>query len=333
MTPTQFKALVVERDGEEGFSRTVRTLELDDLPAGNLLVKVAYSSLNYKDALSATGRYGVTRHYPHVPGIDAAGTVMESASDEYRTGDEVLLGGFDFGVDAHGGFAGYARVPAGWAVRLPEGLTLLESAAYGAAGFTAAQAVMRLIDHGLRPEAGEVLVTGATGGVGSLAVAFLAKAGFQVAAGTGKPEAHDFLTGLGAAAIIPREELDDASGKGLLKGRWAGVVDTVGGNYLATALKSTRYGGAVAAIGNAASDEMKLTVYPFILRAVALYGIDSANVPPFRKGQVWEKMAGDWKPEGLEKLARVVTLEGLEAEIQRILRGGQVGRVVVDPWR
>jgi acrylyl-CoA reductase (NADPH) len=263
--------------------------------------------LNYKDALSATGRYGVTRHYPHVPGIDAAGTVMESASDEYRTGDEVLLGGFDFGVDAHGGFAGYARVPAGWAVRLPEGLTLLESAAYGAAGFT--------------------------GGVGSLAVAFLAKAGFQVAAGTGKPEAHDFLTGLGAAAIIPREELDDASGKGLLKGRWAGVVDTVGGNYLATALKSTRYGGAVAAIGNAASDEMKLTVYPFILRAVALYGIDSANVPPFRKGQVWEKMAGDWKPEGLEKLARVVTLEGLEAEIQRILRGGQVGRVVVDPWR
>jgi acrylyl-CoA reductase (NADPH) len=332
MIETRFKALWVERTPEGGVSRAVKEIGLDDLPAGDVLVRVAYSSLNYKDALSASGRYGVTRRYPHIPGIDAAGVVVESRSAEFKPGDGVILGVGEFGANHFGGFAGYARVPAEWVTPLPAGLSLREAAIYGVAGFTAALCVERLIAHGLRPDDGEVLVTGASGGVGLFAVAFLSRSGYRVAAATGKQEAAELLTDLGAARVIPRTEVDDASGKGLLSARWAGGVDTLGGNYLATMLKSIQYGGAVAACGNAASPHLEVSVYPFILRGVTLYGVDTAQVPGEQRRAVWSRLAGEWKLAGMERLAREVSLEELEEEIERSLAGSRVGRVVVKPW-
>ena len=328
--PQNFKAMVVSETAEKTFVRELKQGALSDLPAGELIIEVKYSSLNYKDALSATGNKGVTRKYPHTPGIDAAGVVVDSTTKSFAVGDQVIVTGFDLGVNTAGGFGQYISVPSGWAVKLPQGLTARDSMGYGTAGFTAALCIIRLMASGLSKDSGEVLVTGATGGVGSVAVAILAKLGFNVVAATGKTSETDFLTGLGAKAIISREEANDTSGRPLQKGRWAGVVDTVGGNILATALKTTKYGGLVAACGNAMSADLNVSVFPFILRGVSLLGVDSVEVPMRARLMAWQKLAGEWKID-LSSIVTEVSLEQLNPMIDDILKGGIRGRVVVDP--
>lgn len=326
----RFRALVVRESDNRRFERSVTERALDELPKeGNVLIRVHYSSLNYKDALSAIGNKGVSRHYPHTPGIDAAGVVEESGANEIREGDEVIVTGYDLGMNTPGGFAEYVRVPAGWVVRRPSGLTLRESMIYGTAGFTAALSVHRLQQHGLHPDQGEVLVTGATGGVGSVAVGILAKAGFRVVAATGKMKEAEFLKQLGAAEVLPREQAIDTTGAGLLKARWAGVVDTVGGEMLSTALRALKPHGAATCCGLVASKDLTTSIFPFILRGVSLLGIDSAQTSMPLRLAVWQKLASEWKLPMLERLAREVTLDQLDPEIDRILKGEQRGRVVV----
>ncbi len=326
---TQFRALWVEEKPDGIFTRSIVTRTVDDLPPGDVLIRVHFSSLNYKDALSATGNKGVTRKYPHTPGIDAAGLVVESSAPHLQPGDPVVVIGHDLGMNTPGGFGQFIRVPAGWVVKLPTTLSPAESMAIGTAGFTAGMSVEALQGHGVAPGDGEVLVTGATGGVGSVAVALLARLGYTVVAATGKEESHEFLRDLGAAAVINRSEVDDPSGRPLLKERWAGVVDTVGGNPLVTALKSTRYGGAVTACGNVASPKLEMTVFPFILRGVKLLGIDSVNCALADRERLWAKFANEWRLPLLTQMVRRVGLEDLDHEISLILHGGQVGRIVV----
>ncbi len=327
--PQAFKAMVVSETTDQKFVREIRQRELSDLPAGELLVEVKYSSLNYKDALSASGNKGVTRKYPHTPGVDAAGIVATSSTSQFGAGDQVIVTGFDLGMNTPGGFGQYISVPAGWAVKLPQGLTLKESMGYGTAGLTAALCLLRLMAFGLTKDSGEVLVTGATGGVGSVAVGILSKLDFNVVAATGKTAEKDFLTQLGAKTIISREEADDTSGRPLQKGRWAGVVDTVGGNILATAIKSTKYGGLVAACGNAMSADLAVSVYPFILRGVSLLGVDSVEIPMNTRSRTWQKLAHDWKLD-LSGIVSECALEELSPKIDLMLKGGIRGRVVVD---
>lgn len=325
-----FRALWVEVDDANQVTRRVMQRSTDDLPSADVLVRVQYSSLNYKDALSANGNRGVTRKYPHTPGIDAAGLVEASTVEEYRPGDAVLVVADAMGANWPGGFAQYIRVPAGWLVRLPPGLTARESMAFGTAGFTAALCVERLQWAGVRPEQGDVLVTGATGGVGTIAVALLAKEGFRVVAATGKPDQAGLLRGLGAAEVIHRDAVNDASGKPLLSARWAGVVDTVGGNYLSSAIRAVRPGGAVAACGNAASPDLPLTVFPFILRGVNLLGVDATLPDHAQRVRLWNRLAGEWKIDDLDRLVREATLDDLDGLVSAMLRGEQVGRVVVN---
>jgi acrylyl-CoA reductase (NADPH) len=327
--PQNYKAMVVSETAEKTFVREIRECALNDLPAGELIIEVKYSSLNYKDALSATGNKGVTRKYPHTPGIDAAGVIVDSTTKMFSVGDQVTVTGFDLGMNTSGGFGQYISVPALWAVNLPKGLSLKESMGYGTAGLTAALCIIRLMASGLSKDSGEVLVTGATGGVGSVAVAILAKLGFNVVAATGKAGEHNFLTALGAKSIITREEANDTSGRPLQKGRWAGVVDTVGGNILATALKTAKYGGLVTACGNAMSADLNVSVFPFILRGVSLLGVDSVEIPMRARQMAWQKLAGEWKID-LDPLTTEVSLAELEPKIEQILKGGIRGRVVVD---
>lgn len=327
--PQNFKAMVVSETPEKTFVREIRQRAMGDLPAGELIVEVKYSSLNYKDALSATGNKGVTRKYPHTPGIDAAGVVVDSTTKSVGVGEEVTLTGFDLGMNTAGGFGQYISVPSPWAVKLPQGLSLKDSMSYGTAGLTAALCIIRLMASGLSKDSGEVLVTGATGGVGSVAVAIFAKLGFKVVAATGKTSEHEFLKGLGAKAIISREEANDTSGRPLQKPRWAGVVDTVGGNILATALKTTKSGGLVAACGNAMSADLNVNVFPFILRGVSLLGVDSVEIPMRARQMAWSKLAGEWKID-LSTIVTEVSLEELNPHIDAILKGGVRGRVVVD---
>ena len=329
MTNQPFQAMVVIEHEDQTFSRHITTRTVDDLPDGEVLLKVQFSSLNYKDALSATGNKGVTRTYPHTPGIDAAGLVEASETSQVEPGDAVIVTSYDLGMNTAGGFGGYIRVPGEWVVPLPAGLSLRESMIYGTAGFTAGLSLWRLEEQGLRPENGEVLVSGATGGVGSLAVAILAQAGYSVVAVTGKPQAADFLTSLGAGEILSREAATDTSKRPMLKGRWAGVIDTVGGQILATAIKSTQYGGSVACCGLVASPNLPTSVYPFILRGVNLLGIDSGFCQMSLRQQVWQRLASDWKPDQLEHLASERTLDQLDPEIDRILQGQQTGRILI----
>jgi acrylyl-CoA reductase (NADPH) len=328
--PQHFKAMVVTETGDKQFVREIKERELSDLPAGELIIEVKYSSLNYKDALSASGNKGVTRKYPHTPGIDAAGVVADCSNRTFAVGDQVIVTGFDLGMNTPGGFGRYISVPSGWAVKLPQGLSLKESMGYGTAGFTAALCVMRLMASGLTKDSGEVLVTGASGGVGSIAVGLLAKLGFNVVAATGKMNEKDFLTALGAKAVISREEANDTSGRPLQKGRWAGAVDSVGGNILATAIKTAKYGGLVAACGNAMSAELAVSVYPFILRGVSLLGVDSVEVPMTTRLRTWQKLAQDWKLDFSGELITECALEELNPKIGQILKGEIRGRVVVD---
>lgn len=273
----KFKAMVVSELESKKFHREIKSKSISDLPEGDILINVKYSSLNYKDALSAIGNRGVTKEYPHTPGIDASGIVEKSGTSDFSVGDEVLVTGYDFGMNTSGGFQEYIRVPAKWVIKLPNGLSMRESMVYGTAGFTAALSVYKLVKSGVSPSDGDILVTGATGGVGSVALSILSKLGYRVIAVTGKTEEKQMLVDLGAKDIVSREDLDDTSGRPMLRGKWAGVVDTVGGNILATAIKSTNYGGSITCCGNVGGDKFSTSVYPFILRGVTLYGIDSVQ--------------------------------------------------------
>jgi len=329
MTTQAFKAFRVFEEADGSFTRKISALHLTDLPRNEVLIKVNWSSLNYKDALSASGHKGVSKNYPHTPGIDAAGIVVESLSEEFKPGDKVIVTGYDLGMNTSGGFGEYISVPCGWVVPLPDGLSLREAMMLGTAGFTAAYALHKMLECGQEPANGPVLVTGASGGVGSLAVAILSKAGFEVIAATGKPEAADYLRNLGAARIFGRDEVNDLSGKPLLRPRWAGAIDTVGGNVLSTVLKACEKHGNVAAMGNVMSVELHTTVFPFILNGINLLGVDSATCPmPVRK-QLWQKLASDWKPENLNEIASSCTLSELETFIQLILQAKVTGRKVI----
>jgi alcohol dehydrogenase len=325
---SQFRAFLVEKT-DAGFSRSIVTRSLDDLPAGDVLIDVRYSSLNYKDGLSATGNPGVTRNFPHTPGIDAAGVVLESNDPAFTAGDEVIVIGFDLGMNTPGGYGQRIRVPAGWVVPRPAGLSLHESMVLGTAGFTAALAVHKLEYAGMTPAAGPVLVTGASGGVGSVAVRLLAHLGYEVVGVTGKPEQEGFLKSLGASRIMSREEARAGSDRPLLKETWGGVVDTVGGEILFNALKSLNYGCSLAACGLVDSPLIPATVLPFILRHVNLLGVDSVQLPLPQKAEIWNKLAGPWYLSGLERLEERLTLETLSDAIDRIMAGRMVGRGVV----
>ncbi len=322
-----FQAMIVEQQEKKTFTRRIGTRDTDELPAGELLVRVRYSSLNFKDALSATGNPGVTRNFPHTPGIDAVGEVIEDSSATFQPGDTVLLTGWDLGMNTAGGFGEYVRVPANWALPLPQGLSMQDSMALGTAGLTAGLSVQALAEV-VSPDAGDILVTGATGGVGSLAVAILAKAGYRVVAVTGKVDQIDFLKGLGAAEVIDRETLMENADRPMMKERWAGAVDVVGGPMLAAVLKSTCYGGRVTCCGLVGSPDLPVNVFPFILRGVSLIGIDSVQCPDAPRRQVWEKLADNWKID-LAPLTTEITLTELEASIQAILKGDIKGRVLV----
>lgn len=330
MSEKSFKALLVTETAEKQYHREITTRSIDELPKGEVLVRVRYSSLNYKDALSASGNRGVTRRYPHTPGIDAAGVVEQSSVAAYTPGGEVIVSCYDLGMNTPGGFGQYIRVPAKWVMPLPNGLTLRESMIYGTGGFTAAQSVYRLMQHPVTPDQGKILVTGATGGVGSMAVSMLAQGGYTVSAVTGKMEEENFLRSIGAREILPRDKATDSSSRMLLKGKWAGVVDTVGGEILATAIKSTRYGGAVTCCGNAASPDLPLNVYPFILRGVSLIGIDSAECAMETRIKIWQQLATSWRLTDLEALATEISLEELDHTLTIILQGKHKGRIVLN---
>jgi len=329
MENKSFKALQISENHDKQYIRSIIQRQISDLPAGEVLVRVHYSALNYKDALSSIGNKGVTRNYPHTPGIDAAGIVEASESPDFKVGDKVIVTSYDLGMNTAGGLSEYIRVPTRWIVPLPKGLSMREAMINGTAGFTAAMCINTLINNGLSPEKGKVLVTGSTGGVGILAVAMLKKLGFEVTAVTGKPEAHDFLNKVGASEIMPREALDDKSGRSMLKSVYAGVVDTVGGNILATALKSLTYGGAAAICGLVASPDLVTSVLPFILRGNSLFGIDSAECPmPLRK-EIWQKLATDYKPVDLELLATQINLEEVSEKLDLMLDGRAMGKSLV----
>ena len=324
-----FYAYQVVREGE-GFKGRVVKLTCDALPPGDVLIKVDYSSLNYKDALSATGNPGVTRKYPHIPGIDAAGTVAESTAGPFKPGDAVLVTGYDLGMDTDGGYAEYCRVPAGWVVPLPKGLDLRESMILGTAGFTAALGIWHMLHDGLVPEKGPVLVTGAAGGVGSVAVSILAKLGFRVTAASDLAQT-DYLKEIGAAEVISWETLNTESPKAMLKEQWAGAYDTVGGRTLENVIKSMRYLGVIANCGMVGGGAISTSVFPFILRGVKLLGTDSVQCPMDLRLKVWEKLAGPWKPARLERLVKTITLDDLDGAIRIILAGKSTGRTLVVP--
>lgn len=326
---TSFRALVV-REANGRYLREVEDRRVEALPAGEVLIRVRYSSLNYKDALSATGHRGVTRSFPHTPGIDATGEVVESSVDDFDSGDRVLVTGYDLGMNTPGGFGQFIRVPAHWLVGLPAGLTSKESMGYGTAGLTAALSVHHLIEAGATPDGGDVLVTGATGGVGSLSVGMLAQIGFRVVAATGKVAEAHFLKRLGASEVIDRRELDDNSERPILSARWAAGIDTVGGNMLSTLIKTTQYRGVITCCGLVASPELNTTVFPFILRGVKLIGIDSVLCPMDLRLKIWQKIAVDWKIDALDDVAVECELEDLNGQIDRILSGKMCGRVVVN---
>jgi acrylyl-CoA reductase (NADPH) len=326
---TTFKALVISEAPEKHYSKTVTTRQISDLPAGEVLVKVHYSGLNYKDALSSAGNRGVTKSYPHTPGIDASGVVEESQHSDFQIGTNVIVTSYDLGMNTSGGLAEYIRVPASWVVPLPEGMSLKEAMIFGTAGLTAGMGISLLENHGLKPQNGKILVTGATGGVGIMAIGILAKLGYEVVAVTGKPEATDFLKNAGATTILSREDLDDQSGRPVLKSQYAGVIDTVGGNILATALKSLNYGAAAAICGLVASPNFQTSVFPFILRGNAIFGIDSAECPMEIRKNIWQKLASDWKPNNLEDLVTEITLEEAPEKLERMLQGGAWGKTLV----
>ena len=329
MTST-FRAL--EASETEGkFSLKIVEKPLADLPEGDLLIKVDFSSLNYKDAMSASGMPGVTRNYPHTPGIDAAGKIAESRVSDFKEGDEVIVTGYDLGMNTSGGFGEYIRVPSSWAVHLPKGLTAKESMSLGTAGLTAGLSIHALDSFreytGLKNT--KSVVSGATGGVGSISVMLLSKLGSEVTAVTGKNDQSDFLHAIGASNILSREELAETARKPIGKSLWDVGVDVASGEILSLLLTSLSPGGAVACSGLVGGPSFESSIFPFILRGNALIGIDSVEIPLKDKDHIWEHFAHDWALEGLDKITKEVSLDNLEVEIESILSGNQVGRVLV----
>ncbi|MEE3370295.1 MAG: acryloyl-CoA reductase [Planctomycetota bacterium] len=329
MQVAHFPCMWIEQSDTGEVSRKIHRITPIQLPEEEVLVRVDYSSLNYKDALAASGHPGVVQAFPHVPGIDAAGEVVVSDSARFSPGQAVFLTGYELGAQRWGGWSRYVRVPADWLLPLPQGLTLEETMIYGTAGLTAALSVDALRRQDVLPSAGEVLVTGATGGVGSLAILLLAGLGYQVVASTGKPAMHDALRNWGAAEVVSREELAGSQKRPLLSERWAGAVDTVGGTTLASVLKATRRNGCVAACGLVGGVDWEATVYPFILRGVTLAGIDSAWCPLARRQLMWSQLAQEWKPARLAEVSRSTTLDALPEQVDQMLAGQLTGRWVV----
>ncbi len=325
-----FNALVVEKNDEGKTSASVQQLTLEDLPHGDVVVDVEYSTVNYKDGLCIGPGGGLVRNYPHVPGIDFAGTVSNSDDGRYKAGDKVVLTGWRVGEAHWGGYSQKARVKADWLVPLPDGLTTRQAMAVGTAGFTAMLAIMALEDHGLAKDHGPVLVTGAAGGVGSVATAILANLGYEVAAVTGRPEAAEYLTSLGATQIVAREDINETVKRPLESETWAGCVDAVGGDMLARVLGQMKYGASVAAVGLAGGAQLNTTVIPFLLRAVNLLGIDSVMQPYDNRLRAWERIARDLPMDKLEAMVQPATLADLPALGKDILKGQVKGRVVVD---
>ena len=326
--PASFPAYVVDRPEGGSFSRGLGELTPDQLPAGEVTVHVEWSGVNFKDGLAAREDGRVARSYPLVPGIDLAGTVADSSDPAVSVGSAILANGYDIGTARHGGFAHYARIPADWVVPMPDGLTARQAMAIGTAGFTAAMSVAALEDRGLRPGDGPVLVTGASGGVGSAAVAILAARGQEVWAATGKPDEHDRLRALGASGFLTRDEVT-APGRPLDSARWAGAVDTVGSATLPYVLRTLRNGAAVASSGNASGADLTTTVFPFILRGVALLGMDSANMAIELRRALWQRLATDLRPLGIADRVHEVGLATLEAALDGIVAGQARGRWVV----
>jgi acrylyl-CoA reductase (NADPH) len=326
--PESFRAYVVDKPEGGAFGRGLRTVTRADLPSGEVTVRVEWSGVNFKDGLAAREDGRVARRYPLIPGIDLAGTVVALEDDEFPVGSRVLAHGYDIGTARHGGYGELARVPSGWVVPLPEGMTARGAMAIGTAGFTAAMSVQALEERGLRPGDGPVLVTGASGGVGSTAVAILASRGHEVWAATGKPDEADRLVGLGAAGMLTREDVT-APGRPLDSARWAGAVDTVGAATLPYVLRTLRIGAAVASSGNASGAELATTVFPFILRGVALLGMDSANMAIGSRRALWNRLATDLAPHGLDAGITEVDLDTLEPALDAIVAGRARGRWVV----
>ncbi|MED3662050.1 acryloyl-CoA reductase [Ureibacillus sp. FSL K6-8385] len=327
---SQFKALVVDKKGED-VEIDIRQLSFDDLPKGEVLIRVHYSGVNYKDSLATIPNGNIVRNYPFVPGIDLAGVVVASEDPRFKEGDEVIATSYEIGVSHYGGYSEYARIPAGWVVPLPEGLTLREAMIIGTAGFTAALSVYRLEQNGLAPGQGKVLVTGATGGVGSFAVAILSKLGYEVEASTGKESEHEFIKRLGAKSVISREEtVGPGRPKSLAKQRWIAAVDPVGGESLASILSQIKLGGQVAVSGLTGGASLPTTVYPFILRGVDLLGIDSAYCDYQTRQEVWNRLAKEYKPDRLEDfIQKEVALEELPDAFPILLKGQAKGRILV----
>lgn len=330
MTSEHFRCLLVRKQADGNVSASLEERPRSELPAGEVLLQVHYSSLNYKDAMAATGNPGITRKFPHVPGIDAVGTVIDSSDPRFTPGDQVIATGHELGVERWGGWSELLSCPASWLVPLPAGLSMLDAMTIGTAGFTAAQCVQALLHNGVCAEKGEIVVTGATGGVGSLAVMLLNQLGFRVIAVSGKVDRHAWLKSIGAHEVAGRDLLTETKPRPLLSGRFAGGIDTVGGSVLTTLCKMITHRGCVACCGMAGGGDLGLTVFPFILRGLTLAGIDSAWCPDAERAQLWQKLAADWKPSHLTSVRKLVMLEELPDCVQQILHGDNVGRIVVN---
>ena len=323
------KAFLVEKIGDKEFTADVKEVAIPKCGENEIVIKVTYSSLNYKDALSSVGNPGVTRNFPHITGIDVAGTVYESTSSIFKVGERVLVTGYDMGMNTNGGHAEFVKIPADWVARIPDAITDKEIMTFGTAGLTAALSVNELMDNGIRPESGSILVTGATGGVGSIAVSILSKIGFTVIAISGKEEKIDYLKRIGASEVILRDTFNEEAKKPMMAEKYAGVVDTVGGEVLANALKYIKYDGVATCCGLTSSHELNTNVFPFILRGVRLIGIDSVECKLEKKQAAWEKIASKWKIDTLSNITNEITLNEVKDAYSLLLAGKAVGRYVV----
>jgi acrylyl-CoA reductase (NADPH) len=331
MNSETFKALVVSEQADGKFIKEIKQKKFSELPAHDTLIRVKYAALNYKDALSASGHKGITRKFPHTPGVDAAGVVEECTTGKFNKGDKVIVTSYDLGMNTSGGFAEYIRVPSEWIVPMPAEFDSLQSMALGTAAFTAGMALYKMEMCGQHPGMGPIVVTGASGGVGSLAIAILAKAGYRVIASSGKQGDYEFLRHLGATECVGREYTDDHSGKPVLRSLWAGGIDNVGGNTLTTLLKACSKEGSIACIGLVSSAKIDMTVYPFILNGVNLLGIDSADYEMKKRLQVWNNLATKWNvTDKLKGVTTVCSLEEIPGYMDKILKGETKGRIIAE---
>ena len=325
-----YRALVVRKIKGKKFTRQVEELSVEALPRRGILIRVMFSSLNYKDALSSVGHPGVTRVFPHTPGIDAAGFVASSTSKKFKEGDSVIVVGRELGTNSPGGFGQYINVPEDWVMSLPDGVTLRESMLWGTAGFTAGLSILNIINHGIMPFRGPVVVTGATGGVGICSLSILSQIGYSVIVSTGKLTAHKLLKDLGADTIINREEVNISLNRPMFKERWVAGIDNLGGNALSTLIKSCKSNGIIISVGLVVSPDLITSVTPLILRGVTIKGINAQGSSEEIRKEIWSKLAGDWKHESINLVETMCTLDNLNPVIDKVLRGDQIGRVVVD---